>query len=61
LLHEAFEQRHGLGLIAGVVVHLAAAGLALGKVHVVAEAFENADDRLSSLREQSVVIAGDEE
>jgi hypothetical protein len=40
---------------------LAATGLALREVDGVAEALDNADDRLSSLREQGVVIAGNEE
>jgi hypothetical protein len=31
LRDEALEQRHGFGLVAGVVVHLAAAGLACGE------------------------------
>jgi hypothetical protein len=42
-------------------VHLAAAGLAGGKVDGVAEALEDADDGLAGLGKQRVVIAGDEE
>jgi hypothetical protein len=61
LVDEALEEGVGLGLVAGVVVHLAAAGLAWGEVDGVAEAFEDADDGLACGGEEGVVIAGDEE
>ena len=61
LLDEAFEQRHGFSLIAGVVMHLSAAGLARREVDGVGKAFEHSDDCLSGVREQGVVIAGNEE
>ncbi len=54
---EAREQRQRLGLIAGVPVHLAAAGLASRKVHRVAEPFQHAHYCLAGVREQRVVIA----
>ena len=61
LLDEALKKRHGFGLVAGVVVHLAAAGLAWWKVDGVPEALENAHDGLAGVREERVVIAGDKE
>lgn len=59
LLHEALQEGHGFGLVAGVVVHLAAAGLAGGEVDGVAEALEDTDDGLAGAGEERVVIAGD--
>jgi hypothetical protein len=42
-------------------VHLAAAGLAGGKVNGVTEALEHTNDSLAGGGEQGVVVAGDEE
>jgi hypothetical protein len=61
LVDEALQEGHGLGLVAGVVVHLAAAGLAWRKVYGVPEALEDAHDGLAGAGEERVVIAGDEE
>jgi hypothetical protein len=61
LLDEALEEGEGFGLVAGVVVHLTAAGLGGVEVDGVAEAFEDADDGLAGAGEEGVVIAGDEE
>jgi hypothetical protein len=61
LLDEARGEGKGLFLVAGVPVHLAAAGLSGGKVDGVTEAFEDADDGFSGLGKQGVVVAGDKE
>jgi hypothetical protein len=61
LVDEPAKEGVGLGLVARVVVHLAAAGLAEGKFDRVAEAFEDADDGLAGAGKKRVVIAGDEE
>ena len=61
LLDEALEEGEGFGLVAGVVVHLAAAGLGGVEVDGVAEALEDAHDGLAGAGEERVVIAGDEE
>ena len=58
---EAADEGDGFPVIAGVVVHLAAAGLGEGEVEGVAEAFEDARDGDTGLGEERVVIAGDEE
>jgi len=58
---EALEEGEGFGLVAGVVVHLAAAGLGWGEVDGVAEALEDTDDGLAGTGEERVVITGDEE
>jgi hypothetical protein len=58
---EALQEGEGLALIAGVVVHLAAAGLAGREVDGVAEALEDAHDGLAGAGKERVVIAGDEE
>ena len=60
-LHEAADERHGLAMVTGVVVHLAAAGLGEGEVDGVAEALEDLRDGDAGLGEERVVIAGDEE
>ena len=61
LVDEALQEGHGLGLVAGVVVHLAAAGLAWGEVYGVPEALEDTHDGLAGAGEERVVVAGDEE
>ena len=55
------HQGHRFGLVAGVVVHLAAAGLRLAEFDGVAQAFEHGYDGPSGSREERVVVAGDEE
>jgi len=60
-VHEAARERSGLALVAGVVVHLPAAGLLLRELDPVAEALEQPDDRLAGLGEHRVVEAGDEQ
>jgi hypothetical protein len=61
LVDEALEQGESFGLIAGVPMHLAAAGLAGGEVHGVAESLEDAYDSFPGGREKGVVVASDEE
>jgi hypothetical protein len=61
LLDEAWEKRQGLLLVAGVVVHLAAAGLSRWKLDGVAQSFEHAHNGFTCFREEGVVITGDEE
>lgn len=58
---EAADQRDRLTVIPGVVVHLAAAGLFDGKRYGVAQPLKDACDGDACLREQGVVVAGDEE
>ena len=58
---EAGEKGEGFGLVAGVPVHLAAAGLAGGEDDGVAQALEEADHGFSRVGEEGVVVAGDEE
>jgi hypothetical protein len=60
-IDEATDERDGLAVVAGVVVHLAAAGLGEGEVDGVAEALQEARDGDARLWEQGVVVAGDEE
>jgi len=60
LVDEPAEERVGLSLVAGVVVHLAATGLAGREVDGMAEALEDANDGLAGAGEERVVIAGDE-
>src|SRR5579863_8502550 len=55
------HQRNRFGMIAGVVMHLPAAGLGGAEFHRVAQTFEHAHHRLAGLGEERVVIAGDEE
>jgi hypothetical protein len=47
-------------LIAGVVVHLAAAGLRGAKFDSMPEPFENGNDSFAGFREKSVVVTSDE-
>jgi hypothetical protein len=47
LVYKSLKQRQRFGLVAGVPVHLAAAGLARREVYGVAEALEDADDGLA--------------
>lgn len=61
LVDEALKEGEGLGLVASVPVHLTATGLAGGKVDGVAETLEDAHHGLTGLREQGVVVAGDEQ
>jgi hypothetical protein len=58
---EVPHQRHGFGLVAGVVVHLAAAGLGLAELDGVSQALEHGYDGPAGLWEERVVVAGDEE
>jgi hypothetical protein len=58
---EAPRQRHALARIAGVHVHLPAAGLLEREVHLAAQPLEQAHRRAARLREERVVEAGDEE
>ena len=60
-VEEMAHQRHGFGVIAGVVVHLAAAGLGCAELDGVAEAFEHSHDGLAGFREKGVVITGYEQ
>ena len=60
-LDEAADERDGFAVVAGVVVHLAAAGLFDGEVDGVAEPLEHARDGDARFGEQRVVVAGDEE
>ena len=53
------HQRQSLGLVAGVVMHLPAAGLLSRKHDGMAQAFEHAGHRDARLRKQGVVIASD--
>jgi hypothetical protein len=55
------DDGNGLAMVAGVPMHLAAAGLIGREVDGVAEAFEDVDDGFAGLREESVVVTGDEE
>jgi hypothetical protein len=48
-------------MVAGVPVHLAAAGLLDWKVNSVAEALEYANYGLAGLGKESVVVTGDEQ
>ena len=57
-LDEAPHQRDGLALVAGVEVHLAAARLREGKVHLHPETFEDLDGRPARLGEERIVEAG---
>jgi hypothetical protein len=59
--HEPTGQRHGLQLIAGVRVHLTAAGLLLREHDLVPEPLEQPHNCLPGLREERVVEACDEE
>jgi hypothetical protein len=59
--HEPPDQRDRLAAVAGVRVHLAAAGLLAREDDLVPEPLEHGDGRLPGLREERVVQAGDEE
>ena len=58
---EVADERDGLSVVAGVVVHLSAACLGERELDGVAEAFEHAGDGDSRLGEEGVVVTGDEE
>ena len=58
---EVLHDADGFRAVAGVVVHLAAAGLGLTELDGVAEAFEDGDDGFTGFGEESVVVAGNEE
>jgi hypothetical protein len=60
-LDEAADERDGLAVVAGVVVHLAAAGLLEGEGDGVAKALQDTRAGDAGLREERVVIAGDKE
>ena len=60
-LDEPAHERRGLTRVAGVEVHLTAAGLLLREVHLVAEALEQVDGRSPGLRVERVRQAGDED
>ena len=55
------DQRQRLALVAGVHVHLTAAGLLVREDDLVAEPLEQPDGRLPDLREHGVRQAGDEQ
>ena len=59
-LDVAPDQRQRVALVAGVHVHLAAAGLGLGEVNLVAEPLEKGDGGLPDVGEQRVGQAGHE-
>ena len=59
--HEAARQGDGLALVAGVEVHLAAAGLLQREVDLVAEPLQQPHDRLPSRGEHGVVEARQEQ
>jgi hypothetical protein len=61
LVDEPLEEGESFGLVAGVVVHLAAAGLCKREVDRVTQAFQHARHRDACLRKQGVVIAGNKE
>ena len=58
LLDKPGQKGHGVLLVAGVVVHLSAAGLAGRKVDRVAQPFKDTNDGLPRFGEERVVIAG---
>ncbi len=58
---EVADERDGFCVVAGVVVHLSAAGLGERELDGVAEAFEDASDGDARLGEEGVIVAGDEE
>jgi hypothetical protein len=60
-LDEAPYQGYRLALVAGVEVHLAAAGLGEGKLDLVPEPLEHLDGRPAGLGEERVVEAGYEQ
>ena len=58
---EVANDRDGFAMIAGIPMHLAAAGLVGREIDRVAEALEHADYCLACLRKQGVVVAGNEQ
>jgi hypothetical protein len=60
-LGETAHHGQSLGAVAGVEVHLAAAGLGLRELHGVAEAFQKFGHRPAGAGEHGVVEAGAEE
>ena len=60
LVNKALQEGRRLRLVASIVVHLAAAGLARRELDRMTKPLEDAHDRFSRLRKQRVVIAGDE-
>ena len=60
-LDRVFRNRVRILAEAGVELRLSTAGLLAGEVHADAEALENVHDGLTSLREERIGQAGDEE
>src|SRR5829696_3009529 len=60
-LHKAPDERYGFPRVAGVEVHLAAAGLLEGEVYLVPEAFQELYGCPSGLRKERIVEARDKE
>ena len=60
-LHEATNERDGLALVAGVEVHLAAAGLLAPELDGVAQPLQHLNGGTAGLRKQRVVEAGDKQ
>src|SRR5919206_5070108 len=60
-LDEAPHQRYRLALVAGVKVHLAAAGLSQRKLDLVPEALKDLDGRPTRLRKERVIEARDKQ
>ncbi|PQM46503.1 hypothetical protein C1Y40_03333 [Mycobacterium talmoniae] len=58
---ESLRQRHTVVLVAGVEVHLAAAGLLRGEVDLVTQPPQQPHHRLTGLRVHDVVETGDEQ
>src|SRR5581483_3288889 len=58
---ERTRHRQRVVAVAGVEVHLAAAGLPLGELDLVSEALQHGDDGLAGVREQRVGQACDEQ
>jgi hypothetical protein len=58
--HKMADDGDRLAQIAGVPMHLAAAGLLWAKLDLVPEALKHAHDSLSRLRKERIVITGDE-
>lgn len=57
---EPIDERDAGVLVAGIEVHLAAAGLLGGEFDFVPQSPDEADHRPADLREEQVVVAGDE-
>ena len=58
---EVADDGDGFAEVAGVPMHLSAAGLLGAELDLVAEPLEDADYRLAGVWEEGVVVAGDEE